>query len=251
MSNYNKKINPVVDKNDIPVVILCGGKGTRLKEYTDYIPKPLIEIGGHPILWHIMKLYSYFGFNNFILCLGHMGDEIKKYFLKFPEENWNIIFADTGLETNTGGRIKLVEPYIKGETFMVTYGDGLADIDLNKLLIFHQSYGHIATLTVVNPKSSFGILECDETGKITKFQEKPFLDYFVNGGFFIFNRKIFKYLDNNPILERDTMERLIANREIFGYKHKGFWCCMDTYKDTIKLNKLWSSGQAKWEVWEL
>lgn len=238
------------NKNNIPVVILCGGKGTRLREYTSYIPKALVEVGGKPILWHIMKIYSSFGFNNFILCLGYLGEEIKKYFSINRDENWNISFVDTGQETNTGGRIKLVEQYIKGDVFMATYGDGLADIDLNKLLAFHRSHSNTATLTAVNPITSFGIIEYDENRQITRFQEKPRMDYPTNGGFFVFNRKIFDYLNGNPVLESDTMEQLIKNKEIFAYRHDGFWKCMDTFKDNIELNELWSLNRAQWKIWK-
>ncbi len=257
------------------VVILCGGKGTRLHEHTEYIPKALVEIGGKPILWHIMKIYSACGFNDFILCLGYLGDKIKEYFLEYSswrnadfslklgqssqskidyltnsKEKWNITFAETGPETNTGGRIKRIKKSIKEDTFFVTYGDGLADIDLRELLNFHHSHTRIATVTVVNPRSNFGILDLSKEGLVTEFQEKPPLDAWINGGFFVFNRKIFEYLEKNSILEKEPLQYLAAKRQLVAYKHRGFWSCMDTYKDNMDLNYLWERGEAKWQIWK-
>lgn len=257
------------------VVILCGGKGTRLREQTEYIPKALVEIGGKPILWHIMKMYSAYGFDEFILCLGYLGDKIKQYFLEYnswrnadfsPQlgqsaepkidylanstEKWNVIFADTGLDTNTGGRIKKVEKYINNDVFFATYGDGLADLDLVQLLDFHRFHGKIATVTVVNPSSNFGILHLDEEGLVTDFQEKPPLNAWINGGFFVFNRQVFNFLDESSILEKKPLQRLAAERQLIAYKHTRFWACMDTYKDNVELNRLWETGQAKWRIWE-
>lgn len=257
------------------VVILCGGKGTRLREQTEYIPKALVEVGGKPILWHIMKMYSAHGFDDFVLCLGYLGDKIKEYFLKYnsrrnadfslhvgqraeptidcladSREKWNIIFAETGLETNTGGRIKKIQEYVNDDVFFATYGDGLADLDLVQLLDFHRSHGKIGTVTVVNPNSNFGILHLDEEALVTDFEEKPPLNAWINGGFFVFNRQVFNFLDENSILEREPLQHLAAERQLMAYKHTSFWACMDTYKDNVELNRLWETGQAKWRIWK-
>lgn len=228
-------------------VILCGGKGTRLREYTENIPKPLVEIGGKPILWHIMKIYSHYGFNDFILCLGYKGELIREYFEGKSE--WDITFADTGQDTNTGGRIKKIEKFIEHEIFLTTYSDGLANIDLKALLSYHKLKKRVVTLTCVNPICQFGILEIDNDSTITKFKEKPLLNQWINGGFFVFNKEIFNYLGKNDILEKSPFERLAEQRKISAYKFTGFWTCMDTYKDTQILNELWDNGNAPWKVW--
>ena len=225
-------------------VILCGGKGTRLREYTENIPKPLVEIGGKPILWHIMKIYDSFGVKDFVLCLGYKGEVIKELFK--GETEWNIIFADTGIDTNTGGRIKRIERYINSDIFFATYSDGLANINLTELLAFHKSKKKIATLTTVNPVSQFGILDIDNEGTILKFREKPLLNQWINGGFFVFTRKIFDYIEDNDILEKHPFERLSQKRMISAYKFNGFWVCMDTYKDTQILNEMWDKGNPLW-----
>lgn len=255
-------------------VILCGGKGTRLKEHTEEIPKPLVEIGDKPILWHIMKIYSFYGYREFILCLGYKGEKIEEYFINADKKNivsiqtlegvssdkilyledgaesWEIILAYTGRETNTGGRIKRIEKYIEEDNvFFATYGDGVADIQLNLLYEFHKKHGKLATLTCVNPMSQFGILHTDGGGLITKFEEKPRLDHWVNGGFFVFNKKVFAYLDENSVLEKKPFNKLVQNKGLIAYRHSGFWACMDTYKDTVMLNELWKSGKAKWKIW--
>lgn len=258
------------------VVILCGGRGTRLREQTESIPKPLLEIGGLPILWHVMKLYAHFGFTDFVLALGYLGYRIKEYFLHYeswrtgnfrlhfnPERgrgeieplptdaaDWHILFAETGLDTPTGGRLKALEGLIEGETFLATYSDGLADLDLSALLAFHRAHGRPATLTAVQPFSQFGLLELEDDGRITCFQEKPRLKEWVNGGFFVFEREIFDYLQPDSILEREPLERLAAEGKIMAYRHEGFWDCLDTYKDLEVLNQLWNSGQAPWRMWE-
>lgn len=259
----------------IPVVILCGGKGTRLKEQTDMVPKPLIEIGGKPILWHIMKLYSHHGFNHFILCLGYLGEKIKEFFLHYNDwrhtdlrvelggtggaqveylprnaERWTIVFAETGKETNTGGRIKRIERYIRGDEFLATYGDGVADIDLRRLLTYHREKGKIGTVSVLHPVSGYGILDFEPDHTIVHFQEKPRLDIWINGGFFVFNRRIFDYLTDNSVLEKEPFERLAKERQLAAYPHPGFWASMDTYKDFQELNHLWLRGNAPWKVWE-
>ena len=232
------------------VAILCGGKGERLREHTETIPKPLVEIGGKPILWHIMKIYSHYKFYSFILCLGYKGEKIKEYFNKGNKENWNIEFADTGLNTNTGGRVKKIEKYIKTDDFLVTYGDGVSDINIKELIEFHEKHGKIATMTCPMLRSNFGVLDIDENNMVINFKEKPFLNMWVNGGFFVFKRKIFDYLDENSILEKEPMERLAKDRELVSFRHIGFWEGMDTYKDTRILNEMVEKGKAKWMVWD-
>lgn len=229
-------------------VILCGGEGIRLREYTESIPKPMVKIGDKPILWHIMKLYSYCGFDDFVLCLGYKGDKIKEYFKN--DENWSITFADTGLGTNTGGRVKKIEKYIEDDTFFTTYGDGLSDIDLNDLLEYHKSKNKIATLTTIKPLSPFGMLEIDSNNLVTDFKEKPILDYWINGGFFVFDVGVFDYISENDALEKEVFERLAKDNNLSAYKHTGFWKCMDTYKDNLELNKMWVNKKAKWVIWE-
>lgn len=231
------------------VIILCGGKGTRLKEHTEFLPKPLIEIGNRPILWHIMKIYSACGFRHFILCLGYKGKMIEDYFKRPLEEKWNIEFVDTGEETPTGGRIKRVESLIRDDLFMATYGDGVADIDIQKLLEFHKDHGKIGTLAAANPPSQFGILNLNGDGQVRKFQEKPPLDQWINGGFFVFQKNFFDYLGENDILEQKPLERLASEGQLMAFKHEKFWKCMDTYKDTEQLNRIWIVGKAPWKTW--
>lgn len=254
------------------VVILCGGLGTRLREQTEYMPKPLVSVGNRPILWHIMKIYQSFGYEDFICCLGYKGEMIKQFFLNYrfmrndftinlghnssrqlnnaQKEEWAVTLADTGAETNTGGRIKKIEPYIDGDTFMLTYGDGLADIDINGLLEFHARSGKIATVTGVHPPSRFGIIETDRDGIAQSFREKPYTEEKISGGFFVLNRKVFSYLDENCIFEREPMEQLVRERELAVYEHKGFWYCMDTYRDYLELNRMWKEGRPAWKIWE-
>lgn len=242
----------------------------RFQEETEFRPKPLVTIGNRPILWHIMKIYAHYGFNDFVLCLGYRGDMIKKYFLEEEwssndftlstkerkrvdhssgEEDWNITFADTAIETNTGGRIKQIQKYIpEGEDFFATYGDGLSDINLNDLLEFHRKKGKTATVTCLRPYSQFGILETDDS-LVTSFKEKPKLDHWINGGFFVFKHKIFSYIGENDVLEKKPFEELAAKREIAAFKIDGFWQCMDTFKDYQLLSDLWNKG-APWKVWE-
>ena len=241
------------------VVILCGGKGTRFREYPEEIPKPLAPVGNKPILWHIMKTYAHYGYKDFVLCLGYKGDMIKKFFLeeewrasdftinlrnkqkethRSEEEDWNITFADTGAETNTGGRLKRIEKYVPaGEDFFATYGDGLANISIPELLEFHKKNGKTATITCLKPYSQFGIVETDDS-LVTSFKEKPRLDYWINGGFFVFKKEIFSYIDDNDILEKRPFETLAAKKEIAAYKLEGFWQCMDTFKDYQSFNDL-------------
>ncbi|MCP2606330.1 sugar phosphate nucleotidyltransferase [Candidatus Aminicenantes bacterium AC-335-A11] len=242
-------------EESVKVVILCGGKGLRLRK-DPALPKPLVEIGGLPILWHIMKIYAHYGFNSFILCLGFKGDKIKEYFEnrgnRHPEFNpseFEIEFVDTGLNTETGGRVKLIEKYIKEENFFLTYADGLADINLNDLYNFHLKNNKILTMTCVRAKSQFGICEINDKNEVVNFEQKPLLKDWVNGGFFVCNRKIFDYLDVNDILEEKPFQKLIEDKQICAYKFTGFWACMDTYKDAIMLNEAWNQGKAKWKIW--
>jgi len=230
----------------LKVVILCGGKGTRFQEKTKYIPKPLIEIGGKPVLWHVMKIYSSCGFNDFVLCLGYRGAKIKECFKGHSQ--WSITFAETGEDANTGGRIKRIEKYIDDD-FFVTYADGLANLDINGLLRFHRSHGNIASVTVVNPRTSFGILKLNNDNLVTEFEEKPLLNYWINGGFFVFKQKIFRYLNKDSILEHQPLEQLAKKHQLVAYKHAGFWRCMDTFKDNLELNQLWQAGRAPWKIW--
>ena len=253
-------------------VILCGGRGTRLGEHGATVPKALINIGGKPIIWHLLKIYSHFGINDFVFCLGFLGNEIKRYFVEqelFTEdfkldssqlenfisskqstEIWRTTFADTGLDTNTGGRLKKIEKYFVDEKFFcVTYGDGLADVNIQKLIEFHKSHGRIATLTSVHPFSNFGLIKVDKENAVTEFQEKPRLQECINGGYFIFNREIFNYLDENSILEREPFEQLAIERQLMAFPHQGFWKCMDTYKDHLEFNQLWKENPS-WKVWE-
>jgi glucose-1-phosphate cytidylyltransferase len=258
----------------LKTVILCGGRGTRLGEHGLNIPKALIEIGGKPVLWHLLKLYANAGLNDFVLCLGYLGEAIKRYFLeqqwldndftlqmkasgeyelhnhRVSRENWRITFVDTGLETNTGGRIKCIQDYLgDDETFCATYGDGLADVDLQALLSFHQAHGKLATLTAVNPRSQFGLLKLNDENAVVEFQEKPLLQDWINGGFFVFNRGVFEYLQDDSILEREPFEQLARDGQIMAYKHHGFWKCLDTYKDHLEFNQLWEEGNAEWKLW--
>jgi glucose-1-phosphate cytidylyltransferase len=256
-------------------VILCGGRGTRLGEHGASVPKGLIEIGGRPLLWRLMKIYAHHGLNDFVLCLGHLGDAIKRYFLEHhwldsdftldlesgrgPQianplaraEDWRITFVDTGLDTNTGGRIKKIEPFLtNGEPFCVTYGDGLADINLAELIEFHRRHGRTATLTAVHPRSSFGLLKLNEMNAVTEFVEKPVMEQWINGGFFVFNPEVFDYLTTDSILETAPLQALAREGQLMAFPHTGFWKCMDTYKDHLEFNQLWDEGLAGWNAWK-
>jgi glucose-1-phosphate cytidylyltransferase len=238
------------------VVILCGGQGTRIREDTGSRPKPLVEIGGRPVLWHIMKTYAHYGFNDFVLCLGYRGDMIKEYFLNHDgahdEQNFRVTLADTGRDTMTGGRIKRIEKYVEGgATFLATYGDGVADVDIAQLVAFHKSHGKAATVTAVRPRAHFGLLETGSDGKVAKFTEKPQLDCWASAGFLVFERKVFDYIgDDDCVLEREPLERLAAEGQLMAYRHGGFFFAMDTYREYLHLNELWHSGKAPWRVWK-
>jgi glucose-1-phosphate cytidylyltransferase len=235
------------------VVILCGGRGTRLQEHTHAIPKPLVEIGGRPILWHVMQIYACQGFRRFVLCLGYKGELIEEFVQK-SEGDWpggtEVICADTGEETETGGRIKRVAEQVQGSTFCATYSDGVADVDLRDLLTFHAGHGALATMTVVRPILQFGITELNgEDGRVVGFHEKPRADHWINGGFFCFEPAALDYLTESSVLEREPLEGLAADDQLRAFRHSGFWDCMDTYKDTLVLNDLWASGTPPWKVW--
>jgi len=256
------------------VVILCGGLGTRLREETEFRPKPLVEVGGRPILWHIMKLYAHYGYHEFVLCLGYRGHMIKEYFLNYEamnndfticlgnkdpttyhgahgEQGFRVTLADTGLETMTGGRIRRIERYIDQDTFMVTYGDGLADINIRELVDFHRGHKKLATVTTVTPSSRFGILDMDGDGRVRSFAEKPPVDGWASAGFFVFNRGVFDYLAGGDalVMEREPMEQLAADGQLMAYRHTGFFLPVDTYRDYKLANELWESGHIPWKVW--
>lgn len=233
------------------VVILAGGKGTRFADYPENVPKPLALIGNRPILWHIMVTYAHYGFKDFIICLGYKGDLIKKYFTLSEnnvEKDWKITLVDTGIDTPTGGRVKKVANYIDTEEFFLTYGDGVSDINLNKLLAFHHAHGKIGTLAAVNPESQFGILELDEKGFVKEFKEKPKLDKWINGGFFVFKKQFLNMLSEDDILEKKPLEMLASKKQLIAFKHEGFWRCMDTFKDYQVLNDLWKENNAPWKL---
>jgi glucose-1-phosphate cytidylyltransferase len=234
-----------------PVVILCGGRGTRLQEHTREIPKPLVEIGGMPIVWHVIRLYAAQGFDRFLLATGYRGELIERF---AASQSWpggvSVRCVDTGPLTQTGGRIRLLAPLLHGEpVFCATYADGLADIDLARLLDFHSGHGALATMTVVRPALQFGVTELQQDGTVTGFREKPRSEHWINAGFFCFRAGALGYLERDSVLERGPLERLAAERELRAHRHEGFWECMDTYKDAVTLNDLWASGQAPWRLW--
>lgn len=253
------------------VVILAGGFGTRIREETGDKPKPMIPIGGFPILWHIMKGYSAYGFREFILCLGYKGEVVKQYFqqyalhfsdVTFDFENgkqivhqrhhdpWKVTLVDTGLSTLTGGRIKRIQPYVGDEPFMMTYGDGVGNAALDKLIRFHRSHGKKATVTAVRPPGRFGALTIDPEHRVKAFQEKPSASQWINAGFFVLEPEVFSYIEGDEtVWEREPMERLAAEGELMAFKHSGFWHPMDTAKDKEHLESLWQSGRAPWKLW--
>ena len=255
------------------VIILCGGQGTRLREETEFRPKPMVLIGQKPILWHIMKLYAHHGYHEFVLCLGYRGQMIKEYFLNYEamnndftihlgnrtrvdyhdahdEQDFQVTLADTGQETMTGGRIKRVERFVDGDLFMVTYGDGLSDVDVPALLNFHRAHGRLATVTAMQPPSRFGMLAVSDDGRVTRFAEKPQMDGWASAGFFVFNKRFFDYLDPDQcVLEREPLEMLSAEGQLMVYRHRGFFFAMDTYREFQALNAMWDEGKAPWKVW--
>lgn len=255
------------------VAILCGGQGTRLREETEFRPKPLVDVGGKPVLWHIMKLYAHYGFQDFVLCLGYKGNMIKEYFLNYeamnndfticlgrnskieyneghPEQDFRVTLADTGADTMTGGRIQRIQKYISDDTFMVTYGDGVSDVDICKLLAFHRSHGKLATVTTFRPVSRFGILDI-QANQVMNFIEKPKSDAWASAGYFVFSRRVFDYLDGDEcVLERGPLERLAEEGQLMSFHHEGFFYAMDTFREFQILNDLWKSGEAPWKIWE-
>lgn len=254
------------------VVILAGGLGSRLAEETEVKPKPMVEVGGYPILWHIMKHYAHYGFNEFFLALGYKSEMIKRYFLDYSSlsgsmtinlgsgavdtqnkkcEDWIVHLIDTGLQTLTGGRLKRLQSRLSKETFMVTYGDGVSDIDLADLMRFHKSHGKVATVTAVRPPARFGGLIFDGD-LVTEFTEKPQIgEGWINGGFLVFEPKVFEYLSaDDSSLEANALESLAADKQLVAYRHEGFWQCMDTMRDKLLLEHLWKSEQIPWKVWD-
>ncbi|WP_282171263.1 glucose-1-phosphate cytidylyltransferase [Cytobacillus firmus] len=255
------------------VVILAGGFGTRISEETHLKPKPMVEIGEHPILWHIMKIYSHYGFNDFIICLGYKGNIIREYFSNYYlyhsdvsfdfnknnepiihrsySEPWKVTLVDTGLETLTGGRIKRVQEYIGNEPFMLTYGDGLANINISKLVEYHKSHKNIVTVTATQPKGRFGALSLDSNFRVKKFEEKVQGDGgWINGGFFVLEPDVFNYIDGDKtVFEKEPLENLAKMGELVAYKHTGFWQPMDTLRDKKYLDKLWNTVKAPWKLW--
>jgi glucose-1-phosphate cytidylyltransferase len=254
------------------VAILAGGHGTRLAEETEVKPKPMVEIGGRPILWHIMRIYSHQGFNDFVIALGYKGDIIKKYMVDYcalcsdltvnlkngdvkihdgEKLDWNVDLIDTGLNTQTGGRIKKLKPYVNNKTFMLTWGDGVSDIDLKKLLKFHRSHGKLATLTAVRPPARYGHLELNGDA-ISEFSEKPQAkEGWINGAFFVLEPKVFDYIDGDDTQwEKEPLENLAKDGQLMAYRHNSFWQCMDTLREKYILQKYWDSGEAPWKIWD-
>ena len=254
--------------------ILAGGLGTRMQEVTSVIPKPMINIGPYPIMWHIMKHYSHYGVNEFCIALGYRGDVIKDYFLNYHSrlddisvnlrskeinyknnsnlDNWIVNLIDTGENTMTGGRIARIRDYLKDETFFLTYGDGISNIDIKVLLEFHKSHGKIGTVSAVSPPSRFGVLDIKNNNSVQSFKEKPSTNTsYINGGFFVFEPTFFDYLDTDEscILEQNPLENLAKDGQLMAYKHDGFWQCMDTVRDIDYLKKLWQSGKHPWKIW--
>jgi glucose-1-phosphate cytidylyltransferase len=240
----------VAEAAQVPVAILCGGRGTRLQERTHSIPKALVEIGGKPILWHVIRIYASQGHRRFFLLTGYLGDQVEAF---VAAEQWpeplEITCLETGLDTNTGGRVARAADRLAGGRFCLTYADGVADIDLAAQASFHEEIGAVATMTVVRPYSQWGIALIGDDEHITGFSEKPRLDYWINGGFFICEPAFLDVIGDDSVLEREPLERIAATGELGAYRHNGFWDCMDTYKDAVTLNDLWESSRAPWRVW--
>jgi glucose-1-phosphate cytidylyltransferase len=266
-------VNLVPPNDEIPVVIFCGGYGTRIREVSESLPKPMIDIGGQPVLWHIMKIYSHYGFRRFVLALGYKGNLIKDYFLNYRRyqsdftvrlatsepplfhsyespEDWEVTCVDTGIDTYTAGRLSRVRRFLDTDTFCVTYGDGVAALDVPALIETHQRHGLVGTVTAVRPTSRFGELDV-EGDRVRGFQEKPMLSRgFVNGGFFVFQRQFLDYVDDDaPMLEEEALQNLTKDGQLGFHLHEGFWRGMDTYREYVELNKLWDEGTAEWKCW--
>jgi glucose-1-phosphate cytidylyltransferase len=261
---------------DPRVVILCGGQGTRLKEETEFRPKPMVQVGGRPLLWHIMKIYAAQGHRSFVLPLGYKGSMIRDYFLNYREqtadltltygedgahdrldfhaahdiEGWEVTLANTGEHTNTGGRIWRCRDHLRDATFMMTYGDGVADIDLAALLARHKASGRLATVTGLHPRSRFGVIERDDAGQATGFREKPRLDSYTSGGFFVLEPGVLDYLDADCVFERAPLQRLADEGQLAIYTHDGFWMSIDTYREYLDINRMWDAGERPWALWE-
>ncbi|MGE5237541.1 MAG: glucose-1-phosphate cytidylyltransferase [Chloroflexota bacterium] len=256
------------------VVILAGGFGTRISEESHLKPKPMIEIGERPILWHIMKIYSHYGFNDFVVCLGYKGYYIKEYFAHYflhesdvtfdfrnsneqivhthSAEPWKVTLVNTGIDTMTGGRVKRIQSHVGGQTFMMTYGDGVSDVNIHDLLSFHRSHGKLATVTSVQPGGRFGALDLSETNHVRGFQEKPQGDGgWINAGFFVLEPETFNYIEgDHTVFEREPLEGLAKDNQLVAYKHQGFWQPMDSLRDKTQLEQIWKSGKARWKIWE-
>jgi glucose-1-phosphate cytidylyltransferase len=253
-------------------VLLAGGLGTRMREETEFRPKPMVTIGGKPILWHIMRTYALHDISSFVVLTGYKGEVIREYFHDFAalnmdftvvlgedpafkkhgsmvEEGWEVSVVDTGETTMTGGRIYRARDYIGKETFLCTYGDGVADIDISKLIEFHKAHGKIATLSSVKPNSRFGVVEITDSGEVEGFREKPQTESWVNAGYFVFEPAIFDYLDSDCVLEQEPLNRLALEGQLMAYKHEGFWQPMDTYRESTILNQMWNEGKAPWKKW--
>ena len=254
-------------------LILCGGQGTRLREETEFRPKPLVDVGGKPILWHIMKGYARHDFNDFVLCLGYRGASIKEYFLNYEamnndfsvrlgaqnqicyhgahdEGDFRVTLADTGLDTMTGGRLKRAAKYLDDDTFMLTYGDGLSDVNIEELVRFHRAHGKLATVTTVHNISRFGTVRQEESGLVSDFAEKPAQDTWISAGFFVLNRRVLGYIEgDDTAFEGEPLQRLAGEGELMAYRHDGFFYAMDTYREYLFLNELWNGGAAPWKTW--
>jgi glucose-1-phosphate cytidylyltransferase len=258
----------------VKVIILCGGQGTRLREETEFKPKPMVLVGGRPILWHIMKMYAHFGYKDFVMCLGYKGAMIKDYFLNYQamnndftvrlgshreieshgahgEEDFRVTLADTGEDTMTGSRVKQVERYVDDDLVCVTYGDGVSDVNIQKVVEFHKSHGRIGTITSVRPQSRYGVLNINEKGVVENFAEKPQSEGWVSAGLFVFQKNFFDYLSQDPgcVMEQEPLQKLARDGQLMAYQHDGFFFAMDTYRESIKLNELWDTNNAPWAPW--
>lgn len=252
--------------------MLAGGLGTRMREETEFRPKPMVEVGGRPVLWHIMKVLGAQGITDFIICAGYKSEHIKNYFYNYgasnldftitlgdqgstvfhgshDEFNWSVTVADTGAATMTGGRIKRIQKYVGEEPFFCTYGDGIADVDIRGLISFHESHGKIASMTTTQPTSRFGVVDIADDSSVQQFREKPKVNDWINIGYFMFQPEIFGYLDENSVLEEEPLRQLAADRQIAAFKHGGFWQPMDTFRESQLLNEIWDSGMAPWKIW--
>jgi len=254
------------------VVLLAGGLGTRIREETEFRPKPMILVGTKPILWHLMRIYAHHGHSEFVVCAGYRGEVIREYFREFDSLNFDftvkvgtkseikyhdrtekkdleVTVTDTGQETMTGGRLFKARKYLGNDTFLCTYGDGLSDVNISKVIDFHKKHGKIATLTAVRPPSRFGVVEIEQDGSVSNFREKPKSEGWINAGFFVFNSKIFDYLDEKSILENEPLDKLSKENNLMAYKHDGYWQPMDTLREMTLLNELWAKNEAPWKVW--